>query len=96
MENDVHQLDLSCQYINSQTDYRPSCWQNTPVDDPPASSSITCDCDSNNCISFYSRDDKDHQPTGIRCVTLDYFTAYYFIIVTVATVGYGDVSPTTL
>ncbi len=96
MENDVYQYNLDCQFINAATNYKPSCWSDAPADEPPPNSNLNCDCDENNCIGFYQRFDVNHEPSGIRCITLTYFNAYYFIIVTVATVGYGDISPTTL
>lgn len=35
------------------------------------------------------------EPQEIKCVNLSFFDAFYFIVVTTATVGYGDIAPTT-
>jgi hypothetical protein len=90
MENDVKQLSFDCQYINQKTNYQPSC-SNTysSYDDD------TCDCQVNNCFPSYADGDHRGQPTQIRCLLLPYFDCFYFIVVTMATVGYGDISPTT-
>mgnify|MGYP003384993580 FL=1 len=90
MENDIEQYQFDCQYINSATYWEPSCTSTQPAEDD------TCDCSSNNCEGYYLRGDKRYHPTGIRCIRLTYFDAFYFIIVTVSTVGYGDISPTTM
>ena len=46
------------------------------------------------CESYYTFYDSLGEPTGVRCVNMPYFECFYYIIVTVATVGYGDFSPT--
>jgi hypothetical protein len=89
MENDIEQYRFDCQYINSHTMWQPSCSPSYPAD-------ATCDCEENNCKAFYQRGDGKNRPSGIRCIRLTYFDAFYFIIVTVSTVGYGDISPTTV
>mmetsp|Transcript_3342 Transcript_3342/g.5229 ORF Transcript_3342/g.5229 Transcript_3342/m.5229 type:complete len:1450 (-) Transcript_3342:361-4710(-) len=88
MENDIEQYQFDCQYINSRTDWRPSCSPSSPADD-------SCDCKENNCEGYYQRGDDQYKPSSIRCIRLTYFDAFYFIIVTVSTVGYGDIAPTT-
>jgi tryptophan-rich sensory protein len=88
MENDISQYRYDCQYINSKTYWEPSCSPNAPADD-------SCDCESNNCKPYYQRGDSPGHPTAIKCITLTYFEAFYFIVVTVSTVGYGDIAPTT-
>jgi len=88
MENDINQYRFDCQYINSRTDWRPSCSSSSPADE-------SCDCEENNCSGYYQRGDDRGKPTSIRCIRLSYFDAFYFIIVTVSTVGYGDISPST-
>lgn len=88
MENDIAQYRYDCQYVNAKTYWEPSCSPNAPADD-------LCDCESRNCKPYYQRGDSQGQPSAIKCITLTYFEAFYFIIVTVSTVGYGDISPTT-
>jgi len=90
MENDIEQYQFDCKYINAETYWEPSCSSTEPADDE------TCDCNTNNCEGYYLRGDGRGNPTGIRCIRLTYFDAFYFIIVTVSTVGYGDISPTTM
>jgi hypothetical protein len=88
MENDIAQYRYDCQFINAKTYWEPSCSSSAPADD-------TCDCGVNNCEPYYQRGDSEGQPTAIKCITLTYFEAFYFIVVTVSTVGYGDIAPTT-
>jgi len=40
-------------------------------------------------------DDKDGNPSAIKCSTLSFFDAVYFISITVTSVGYGDIAPVT-
>jgi hypothetical protein len=111
MENDVKmQLEYSCKYINHYTDYEPSCSSSMP-----AYMLESCDCGSGNCEAYYTGNDARGKPSGIRCITLTFLDAFYFMVVTgtfihfvllltsfdlavdaVATVGYGDIYPTTV
>lgn len=87
METDVRQqLEFSCHFINERTNWVPSCSPSEPASD-------SCDCSTYNCNSFYNRFDTNHHPTGIRCNIMPFFDAFYFTVVTIATVGYGDISP---
>mmetsp|Transcript_19518 Transcript_19518/g.28071 ORF Transcript_19518/g.28071 Transcript_19518/m.28071 type:complete len:1196 (+) Transcript_19518:99-3686(+) len=90
MENDVQQLTYDCQYINAYTNYRPSCDRWTDTYD-----SESCDCKENNCMAVYNRHDDRYEPTGITCVKLPFFDCFYFIVVTISTVGYGDIAAST-
>lgn len=90
VEDDVHQLVLDCRFINRDTNFRPSC----SVDRLVTSSTPTgdCDCVDFNCEPYYLWSDHRDEPSGIRCDVLSFDQAVYFIIVTMATVGYGDIS----
>lgn len=89
MEADLHQLELMCSHINAYTHWKPSCSPSQLVDDE------TCDCKLNNCIPFYQYGDVNHEPSSIRCDTFSFYQAVYFVIVTMSTVGYGDISANT-
>lgn len=80
MENNVNQYDLQCQYINHRTDWQPSCSPWEPLEE-------NCDCSINSCRSMYKWGDAKYQPSGIYCSVLTYYDAFYFMVVTVATVG---------
>ena len=54
----------------------------------------TCDCTEFKCTSVYDRWDKLGQPSRARCRSIPFFECIYFIMVTINTVGYGDISPT--
>ena len=90
MENDVKQLSYNCKYIGPDTLYEPSCDEHSYTYD-----SHKCDCQEHSCRAAYLSADHPGEPSIIRCVELPFFDCYYFIIVTMATVGYGDISPST-
>lgn len=96
VENDVHQFSYQCQYINRQTNFAPSCSPVMPLEAYLAESvTRSCDCAVHSCESRYNAGDTLHEPTAIRCPALLFFDSFYFIIVTMSSVGYGDISPTT-
>lgn len=87
MESDLSQYYYDCEYINENTGWEPSCSPSAPADN-------ACDCSEHNCQAWYQASDERHEPSLIRCISITYFDAFYFIIVTTATVGYGDIHPT--
>lgn len=90
MENDVKQLSYDCQFINEYTSWEPSCDRKVPTFFEDG-----CDCRDHSCKGAYVSSDNRGEPSIIRCNELPYFDCFYFIIVTMATVGYGDISPST-
>jgi hypothetical protein len=86
-ENDVKQLvNFQCNYVGP--DFLPSC-------DPVLPFEPDCDCIVQQCSTFYNPYDPEGQPSGVACGQMSYFKAVYFVVVTVGTLGYGDVFPTT-
>ena len=86
----------NCLYISERTDYEPSCYDFRAFDHDSTdanSDMYTCSCVSSNCESFYQFNDSLDEPSGIRCIQLTFFDAFYYIIVTISTVGYGDIQP---
>lgn len=75
-----------CKFINFSTGWEPSCHIDAPSDS-------SCECAERDCVSKYLPEDREGEPTSISCSKLSFFDAFYFIIVTVSTVGYGDVKP---
>ena len=90
MENDIiQQLYLKCQFVNSETSWLPSCLEtNTTFYDE------SCDCAASSCEASYARNDLYGEPSLIKCNLRSFFVCFYYIIVTISTVGYGDYSPT--
>ena len=90
IENDIKQLTYDCKYINEKTFYTPSCEADTPTFDLDS-----CDCAPNNCVGVYTRGDTRLEPSQIKCVHIPFLDCFYFIVVSISTVGYGDINPTT-
>ena len=89
MENDVKQImQYACNYIGPNTNYLPSC-------SPNQVATSNCDCAQHYCQLYYNRYDPEGQPSGVKCVSLNFFDSFYFLVVTVGTLGYGDIFPTT-
>jgi hypothetical protein len=88
-ENDFNQFSYQCQYISKDTNYEPSCTRSySSYDDS------TCDCQKHNCHGKYLPGDNEGQPSLIKCSTIGFLESYYFTVVTICSVGYGDFSPT--
>ena len=104
-------MQYQCNFIGVNTRYHPSCsidrtfksYNGTCVslgDDIFAGlncGSNGCDCHKYNCHSFYNRYDQKRKPSGVRCAHLHrtFFDCVYFMVVTIGTIGFGDMSPTT-
>jgi Calcium-activated BK potassium channel alpha subunit/TrkA-N domain/Ion channel len=73
---------LDCGYINDMTNWMPSCSATQP-----ASALVDCDCFASGCQAVYNHYDTKFQPTGIYCVNWTYFSAVYFTVVTISTLG---------
>jgi hypothetical protein len=91
MENDVKQMmEYHCNSIGMLTNYLPSCTATAPFD-----AKSDCDCVSKNCRVSYNRFDQPDMPSSVKCVQMTFFNSFYFLIVTVGTLGFGDLHPTT-
>lgn len=99
MENDLKQaLFYNCNFINEATGWKPSCYNDRSF---VVETDLNCECVGRTatidytCMPNYEYGDKQGEPSGISCEVLTFLDALYFVVVTVATVGYGDISPTT-
>ena len=91
LENEVKQeMYYDCLYSTKETNFEPSC---SP--DAPYSELASCDCHDfeYRCTSVYARSDAKGEPSQVRCRQYTFFECIYFILVTLSTVGYGDISP---
>lgn len=101
MENDVKQLlEYQCNYVGPLTDWQPSCSMSAPYSSlsacalPPAIAAAgCCDCELHSCVSYYGTNDNFGEPGSVRCPRLTFLTSFYYILVTAATIGYGDITP---
>ncbi len=90
VENIGNESLSNCKYINEATNWLPSC-------DPTAPANPNnCDCAEFNCHARYRLGDENDKPSEISCVVLTFYNSFYYIMVTVATIGYGDITPSTI
>ena len=85
LENELNSIDFDCQYINSLTQYEPSCEASYPTFDDPS-----CDCKEHHCEPLYRSHDSQGKPSDIKCTDLPFFDSLYFIVITIYPVGYGS------
>jgi hypothetical protein len=86
IENQQH--GEHCTFINADTNWEPSCSPDAPADQ-------YCECYTHNCRGFYIPGDTQGEMSGVTCQKLTFFDSFYFIVVTLSTVGYGHITPTT-
>lgn len=84
-ENDLQQATYDCQYINVLTDFKPSC---DPIH--PTFGSLDCDCQEYKCRPHYTQNDHNHEPSSIKCHTMQFFDSLFFVFITIYPVGYGS------
>ena len=86
LENYFEGLKSGCIYINANTGWEPSC-------DPsgPADPICQLSCQTNMCVPLFQYSDVDEQASNVKCTVLTLFDSFYTTIVTLATIGYGDV-----
>ena len=78
----------TCSFIGAETNWEPSCEINVAFTE---SDFPNCDCIERNCYGQYGYHDSPGQPTDVRCNTLSFFDTFYYIIITLSTIGYGDI-----
>jgi hypothetical protein len=89
----------SCAIDRTFKSYAGSC-EKTGYDDILSSAVCpddACDCKFYKCYAFYNYFDDPREPSGIHCAVKHrtFFDCVYFMVVTIGTIGFGDVYPTT-
>ena len=90
VENIGNKSLSNCKYLNEATNWLPSCDPAAPMDHN------NCDCAQFNCHARYRLGDENGKPSEIICAVLTFYNSFYYIMVTVATIGYGDITPSTI
>jgi hypothetical protein len=86
LENAFH--DYMCTYIGPATNWEPSCTHTAPA---AATQGCTDSCRAYMCHGVYGFHDVDGEPKDVKCEIISFFDTFYFIIITLSTIGYGDV-----
>jgi len=90
MENDIRQqLYLDCNFVSELTEWLPSC-----EIDKKTYYDADCDCASSSCVPAFARNDARGEPSLVKCNLRSFFHCFYYVIVTMSTVGYGTIFPT--
>lgn len=86
LENEL--VNTECKYITESTGWEPSCSSNKP-----SSELMDCNCESLHCRAYYRFTDSPGEPSRVQCRNLSFFNSFYFVVVTITSVGYGDIKP---
>ena len=87
LENYFEGLQYGCTHIGSDTNWQPACSESSPAG--PACQAV---CEEMKCKPRYEFLDKVNRPSGVTCTPLSFFDAFYYIIITLSTIGYGDIN----
>jgi len=86
LENYFEGMYYGCVHISKDTNWAPACSKDAPAD--PVCLAI---CEEMTCLPRYGFLDEEHHPTDVTCTPLSFFDAFYYIIITLSTIGFGDV-----
>ena len=86
LENEL--VNTECKDITEKTGWEPSCSPDTP-----SSELMDCNCESLQCRAYYRFTDSPGEPSRVKCRYLSFFNSFYFVVVTITSVGYGDIKP---
>eukprot|EP00606_Chrysophyceae_sp_TOSAG23-5_P000096 GSChrysophyteH2.ASY1.ANO1.1748.1 assembled CDS len=85
LENNTD-VTTSCVHIGEATNWEPSCSRHAPPD-----SECQAECVEEMCFASYGWMDAEGRPGIVRCSRLNFFDAFWYIIITLSTIGYGDI-----
>lgn len=86
LENEL--VNTECKYTTEKSGWKPSCSA-----DMPAQAMVDCNCEELGCRAYYRFTDSPGEPSLVKCRYLNFFNSFYFVIVTITSVGYGDIEP---